>query len=55
MASQPTNTVSVALGTGVGVLLFDLLFGNSIAEAVVIGILAALIAAALVTVVERRR
>ena len=55
MANQRTNAVSVALGTGVGVVLFDLLFGNAITEAVIKGILAALIAAVLVTVVERRR
>ena len=50
----PTKTIWVASGTGVGVLVMDLILGNDSVEAIVKGMLAALIAAVLITVFERR-
>ena len=55
MSKQPANPVLVGGGTGVGVFLVDLLLDNDIVQAVIKGVLAALIAAVLVVVVEGRR
>ncbi len=55
MTNGSTKTPVVAAGTGVGVFLADLALGNGLLEAIVKGILAALIAAVLITIVERGR
>lgn len=53
MAARPTNTIWVAAGVGVGVLLFDLLLGDPIGQAVLRAIGAVVITAVLITLFER--
>jgi hypothetical protein len=53
MANPPPNTIWIALGAGVGVLLVSLLLGTGLAAGVLRAVVATLITAGLVLLFER--